>query len=231
MKNTTGPGGVTELVNPFHVYIVNPTDPNTGGAYPNGGVTQPQLAAAQRFVNFLTGATGASGAGSTGLTGQVTYTPEFQNELGTYLGGTPPLSPAGPITADAFPQVTAAAPGTGQTTVGTGSAQTVSAVLKYAPPPSPAIAGIPYFFEESTDNGATWSNLTSTVPCAGGTAGLSCSSGASVGTVTATITVPAHTTALIRLFTPRFDDSTLAPIGTWFSPVNDRADFGKVVTP
>jgi ABC-type tungstate transport system permease subunit len=212
--NTTGPGGVTELVNPFHAYIVNPTDPTTGsgGVYPFGAT--PNVTAATRFVNFLTGATGASGAGSTGLSGEVTYKPEFQDELNTYLSGS--IFPNGPIREDAFPVLppSSVTPALGQNVpVVHGTNITVKATLTYGPPPSPAIVSMPYSLQEST-NGGAWTTLTT-----GGTGNSNAS-----GVVTGTFQL-AHMgdKAQIRLFTPRFDDSSIA---TFFSPDNDQKDFG-----
>jgi len=77
-NSASAPGGVTELVNPFHAYILNPVDPATGGAYPNR--TTPNAAAATLLLNFLTGASN----GST-VTGKTDFSPAFQNSLPTYL--------------------------------------------------------------------------------------------------------------------------------------------------
>jgi ABC-type tungstate transport system permease subunit len=210
-KNTTGPGGTTELINPFHAYIVTAINPTAG----SGGVYQtgitPNVTAATRFVNFLTGATGASGAGSTGLSGEVTFPMAFQDALSTYL----PQAPAstGPIFKDAAPTVTNASPGQNQTiNVVHGTTLHVSANLVYAPPPTPAVSGIPYSLQESTNGSATWTVIGS---ANSGTTGL----------ITGSFSLPSSgDTAKVRLFTPTFDDTSVA---TRFSPNNDSLDFGS----
>jgi ABC-type tungstate transport system permease subunit len=207
-KNAAGTtGGVTELINPFHAYIVTPINPKpgSGGIYPSGLV--PNVTAATRFVNFLTGATGASGA-----TGHQTFTPEFQNELSTYLapaGTTPVFNP------DAFPQLISPVP-----------TQSVSAKLIYAPS-SPAggspITSIPYKINMSTNGGTTWTTV------AAGTFPGSVSS--STGAVKATATMPATsgTTVKLQLSTPVYNDSADG-FATQFSPYENNVDLGSFIT-
>ncbi|MEA2371079.1 MAG: tungstate transport system substrate-binding protein [Solirubrobacteraceae bacterium] len=209
-------GGVTELINPFHAYIVTPINPKpgSGGVYPSGLV--PNVTAATRFVNFLTGATGASGA-----TGHQTYTPEFQNELSTYL------SP-GIFHPDAFPQLIAPVPTPSGSphTVAAGSAQAVSAKVIYAPT-SPAggspITSIPYKINMSTDGGTTWTTVTTGV--------FAGSLSSATGAVKATATMPAThgTTVKLQLSTPVFDDSADG-FATRFSPYENNVDLGSFIT-
>lgn len=219
-NNATGTtGGVTELINPFHAYIVTPIDPKaaSGGVYPSG--VTPNVTAATRFVNFLTGATGASGA-----TGHQTYTPEFQNELSTYL------APSGPpiFVSDAFPQVLSPIPTPSGSphSVLHGSAQAVSAKLIYAPS-SPAggspITSIPYKINMSTDNGTTWTTVTT------GTEPGNVSTAA--GAVKATVTMPGTTgtTVKLQLSTPVYNDSADG-FATQFSPHEDTVDLGSYIT-
>lgn len=218
MAGTTG--GVTELINPFHAYIVTPINPKPGsaGVYPSG--VTPNVTAATRFVNFLTGATGASGA-----TGHQTYTPEFQNELSTYLApsGTTPI-----FNSDAFPAVIAPVPtpkGSPHSVLHS-SLQTVSAKVIYVPESldggSP-ITGIPYKINMSTDNGTTWTTVTAGVY----TGSLSTTSGA----VKATATMPATvgTTVKLQLSTPVYNDS-VDGFSTQFSPHENNVDLGSFIT-
>jgi ABC-type tungstate transport system permease subunit len=210
-RNALGPGGTSELVNPFHAYIVTPIDPaaGSGGIYPSG--VTPNVTAATRFVNFLTGATGASGAGSTGLSGEVTFPEAFQDSLSTYLpSGGGGLS-GGPIVKDASPTVKNAVPSGVNTPVAHGATIHVSANLVYAPPPTPAVSGIPYSFQESYNNSSTWTVIGS------GNSGTT-------GLVTGSFTLPnLGDTAQIRLWTPSYLDN---PVATLFSPHNDQLDFG-----
>jgi ABC-type tungstate transport system permease subunit len=209
-------GGVTELINPFHAYIVTPIDPKpgSGGIYPSGLV--PNVTAATRFVNFLTGATGASAT-----TGKMTYTPEFQNELSTYLapaGTTPIFHP------DAFPQVIAPvpAPSGSPHVVPDGSMQTVSAKLIYAPS-SPAggtpIKSIPYIVNMSTNGGTTWTTVGSGSTNASGTV-----------SVTATMPGTSGTTVNLQISTPVYNDLADPAFATQFSPHEDNVDLGTFKT-
>jgi ABC-type tungstate transport system permease subunit len=209
-------GGVTELINPFHAYIVTPIDPKpgSGGIYPSGLV--PNVTAATRFVNFLTGATGASAS-----TGHMTYTPEFQNELSTYLapaGMTPIFHP------DAFPQVIQPNPApTGSPhSVAHGSAQPVSATLIYAPSSlaggSP-IKSIPYTVNMSTNGGTTWT-----------TVGSGSTNAAGHVSVTATMPATVGTTVSLQISTPVYNDLADPSFATQFSPHEDSVDLGTFKT-
>jgi tungstate transport system substrate-binding protein len=76
-NSATAPGGQNELINYFHVYIINPAKPNEQNV---------NLTAAKDFVAFLT-------------------SPTFQNQLSSYLDDT--SDPAGaPFKADASPIIT-----------------------------------------------------------------------------------------------------------------------------
>lgn len=134
-NSSTAIGGSTELVNPFHTYILKALDPvTTGGTYPSG--VTPNVAAATRFVNYIT-------------------------DRGFQLGVVPTYLP-GAFTADAFAQqlTGTAVPAKGSSVpVATGSVQTLKAVFYYAPPPSPRIGGLPFQFQDSTNGGSTWTNV------------------------------------------------------------------------
>ena len=79
-NSASAPGGAFELINYFHVYIINPAKPNE----------TVNLPAAQDFVNFLT-------------------SPTFQSQLKNYLptgdpGGPPFVADASPnLTASGIP--------------------------------------------------------------------------------------------------------------------------------
>ena len=76
-NSASAPGGADELINYFHVYIINPNKPNE----------QVNVPAAQDFVNFLTGAA-------------------FQSQLKTYLDSTADAAVGGPpFVADASPAI------------------------------------------------------------------------------------------------------------------------------
>ncbi len=206
-NSSTAVGGPTELLNPFHAYIVTAIDPATGGNYPFGA-TQPNVTAATRFVNFLTGATGASG-----VSGKETFTPAFQNAITSYLatdnGGNPIFHP------DAFPQAVSQAPLPAGGSVRVNHPFTLHANLVYSPADPtlghPVVA-IPYSFNVSTDNGATWTSVGHGVS---NTAGL----------VSVNYTPTATGTVLVQLFTPTFNQTNIA---TKFSPYENTASFGPL---
>ena len=205
-NSASAPGGITELVNPFHAYILNPVDPATGGAYPNG--TTPNTTAGEALLNFLTGATGASTK-----TGKTNYSPVFQNSVASYL------APPQVFTPTAFAALSNTAPAKGTVVhVGTGTKETVSATLNYAVPSpnSTLIVGMPYTFEMSTNSGSTWAVI--------GT-GTTNSSGVATAT---TKKITTGETAEIQLVMPTYDDSTFA---TQFSPNTDIAAFGTFTSP
>ena len=145
-NSATAPGGVTELVNPFHAYILNPAK-----TYPNG--ITPNVAAATRFVNFLTGAGGASTQ-----TGKLDYSPVFQSSLAAYL------APPQVFTSSAFAALSSTVPAKGTVDhVASGTKVNVQATLSYAVPQpvgtSALIVGMKYTFNESTNNGSTWTTI------------------------------------------------------------------------
>jgi len=122
----------------------------------------------------------------------------------------------GPIVSDAFPLPHRPYPSGANTPVADGAVETVYATLEYAAPPSPAIVGIPYSLQSST-NGGAWTVLT----------GGSGNSG-TTGLITGSVTVPAGKTVQIRLFTPTFGDT---PIATQFSPKNNQSNWGSFTAP
>jgi tungstate transport system substrate-binding protein len=203
-NSASAPGGVTELVNPFHLYILNPAK-----TYPNG--VTPNVAAATRLANFLTGATGASTQ-----TGKMDYSPVFQNSLAGYL------APPQVFTASAFAALSATAPAKGTTVhVTPGHTYSVSATLSYAVPQAGGasaalISGMPYEFDESTNGGSTWSVIGT------GTTGAS-------GVASATTpALSSGQTMNIQLVMSTDDDSTLA---TQFSPNTNAVAFGTLKSP
>jgi len=207
-NSASAPGGVTELVNPFHAYILNPVDPATGGAYPNG--TTPNAAAATLLLNFLTGATNGSST-----VGKTDNSPVFQNSLAGYL------APPQVFTSSAFAALNPTVPAKGTVVhVAAHGTVTVSATLSYAVPQptgtSPLIIGMPYTFEQSVNAGKAWTVI--------GT-GTSNSSGVATAT---TKKVSSGQTVEIQLVMPTYDDSAFA---TQFSPNTDIAAFGTIQSP
>jgi tungstate transport system substrate-binding protein len=222
-NSATAIGGTTELVNPFHVYIVNPVDPATGGTYPGGPSFQPNVANALRLVNWITGVSGSAGisgggTGPSGPTGPLNST--FQNSvIPHYLS----LTGNGPLTGDAYPTVVSASPGQSQTVHSAGANVTVTGSLRYGPPPNLAVVGMPYQLQISINSGASWTVISS----GGATSGAG---GAITGTVTPA-EVPSGDTATIRLVEPGPYDDTDTGIKSQFSPYNDTVDFGKITNP
>jgi ABC-type tungstate transport system permease subunit len=219
-----GIGGVTELINPFHAYIVTPIDPKpgSGGVYPSGLV--PNVTAATRFVNFLTG--GPTSGAATGSTLPTTYPPVFQKQLEGYLatdnGGQAIFHP------DAFPIVNtgSANPAKGtQSLVTSGGTGTVAGTLVYGPPTQPPLSApinnLPVKIYLSTNGGTSWSLATST------------STGAHTGAFSVSVPIPAGlatgTVITIDVATAVFDDSADG-YATRFSPYDNIYDWGTFKT-
>ncbi|MEA2264989.1 MAG: tungstate transport system substrate-binding protein [Solirubrobacteraceae bacterium] len=120
-------GGQNLLINPFSAYIVNPAGPLPGGS------PAPNVAAATRFLDFLT-------------------SPAFQAAVDTFPTTTDPA-----FHADAFPAVSLAPPL--PPTALAGSALTIQATLTNKLPGSPPINGMPVQLQQSTDGGRTYANL------------------------------------------------------------------------
>src|SRR5262249_35546541 len=113
-------GGQTLQTNYFHAYVVS-----NARTYPNGIV--PNVAAGQRFVNYL-------------------VSPTAQSAIGIYPTA---LTPAG--TPDAVPAASYTAP----THAAANSNISITANLKYAAPPKPVLAGVPNVqLQRSVNNGA-----------------------------------------------------------------------------
>jgi ABC-type tungstate transport system permease subunit len=218
---TTVVGGVTELINPFHAYIVTPTNPKpgSGGVYASG--VTPNVTAATRFVNFLTG--GPTNTGPN-ITPGSTDPPVFQQSLTSYLatdnGGNQVFFP------DAFPDVK---PGSAQPTVSGSphtvahsSTQTVAGTLVYGPPNQPPLSapinGIPVNVYSSTNGGSTWTLAHSTTTGAN-------------GQFTTSVTMPATvgTTVILDVTTPTYND-THNNYSTQFSVFENKTDYGSFKT-
>jgi ABC-type tungstate transport system permease subunit len=144
-NGSSAPGGRYELINYFHAYIVSP---NTGN---------PNLTAAEDFINFLT-------------------SPAFQSKVGTYLASTGD-SDGAPFVADASPIITAAGL---PSTVAPNTAVTVSGNVANAEIGYPTLADEPVSVQEvaggldipisgataTTDNNGNYS-ITFTPPSSG----------------------------------------------------------------
>jgi tungstate transport system substrate-binding protein len=144
-NSASAPGGMNELINYFHAYIINP---NVAGETVN-------LPAAQAFVAFLT-------------------SPAFQAQLKTYLDyTTDPGGP--PFRADASPVITAsgipatAAPGASVTVTGSvTNAEPGYPVLASQPVSvDETIAGVPVAIATSTTNASGAYSITFTPPSSG----------------------------------------------------------------
>ncbi len=117
-------GGKDLLINPFSVYIVNPAAVASR--------TTVNVAAAQRFVDFLT-------------------SKSFQDAVETFPTATDPA-----FHADAFPRVTVTTPLAATATAGTHL--TLSLNLANRQPGTPLVSGMPVQLQISHDGGAHWGN-------------------------------------------------------------------------
>lgn len=120
-------GGENLLINPFSAYIVNPAK------FPGPVPPTPNVAAATRFVDFLT-------------------SPSFQASVDTFPTT---IDPA--FRADAFAKV-ALSPAL-PATASTGSTVPIHATLTNKLPGAPAIQGLPVQLQQSTDGGTTYANV------------------------------------------------------------------------
>ena len=120
-NSASAPGGVNELINYFHVYIINPNATVVGGT-----TKEPvNLPAAEDFVNFLT-------------------SPYFQSQLKSYLDDTgDPQGP--PFVADASPIITDIGIPTRDSV---GKAVTVTGNVTNAEPGYPALSDVPVTVDE-----------------------------------------------------------------------------------
>lgn len=120
-------GGQNLLTNPFSAYIVNPA-----GSFPAGSPV-PNVAAATRFVDYLTSA-------------------GFQAAVDSFPTTTNPA-----FHADAYPKVTVspALPATALT----GTPITIHVTLTNKLPGATAISGMPTQLQQSTDGGTTFTNV------------------------------------------------------------------------
>jgi tungstate transport system substrate-binding protein len=125
LNSPTARGGENLLINPFSVYIVNPAKIAT--------TPKPDVAAATRFVNFLT-------------------SPGFQAAV---AGFPTSLDPA--FRPDAFPAltVTQALP----QTAAAGGTVTVGGTAANRLPGAAALIGLPVVLQRSTNGGASWSDV------------------------------------------------------------------------
>ena len=115
-NSASAPGGVNELINYFHVYIINPNATVVGGT-----TKEPvNLPAAQDFVNFLT-------------------SPYFQSQLKSYLDDTSDAQ-GPPFVADASPIITDIGIPTRDSI---GKAVTVTGSVTNAEPGYPVLSGEP----------------------------------------------------------------------------------------
>ncbi len=118
------PGGKDLLINPFSVYIVNPAAVSS--------LTSVDVAAAQRFVAFLTSS-------------------QLQAAVDSYPTATDPA-----FHADAFPSMTLASPLAATATAG--AHLTLSLAFANRMPGAPAVSGMPVQLQISHDGGAHWGN-------------------------------------------------------------------------
>lgn len=126
-------GGKDLLINPFSVYVVNPDAVR--------GLTTVNVAAAQRFVDFLTSA-------------------QFQNAVDSFPTATDPA-----FHADAFPRVTLTPPLA--PTAAAGGVVTFRLNLANKQPGTPAVNGMPVQLQQSTDSGRTWTDVGTAQPTDG----------------------------------------------------------------
>jgi tungstate transport system substrate-binding protein len=120
-------GGENLLINPFSAYIVNPAK------FPGPAPPTPNVAAATRFLDFLT-------------------SPSFQAAVDTFPTTTDPA-----FRSDAFASVTLS-PAL-QPTATAGSTVPINATLTNKLPGSPAINGLPVQLQQSTNGGTTFTDV------------------------------------------------------------------------
>lgn len=131
-NNDTGVrGGKDLLINPFSTYIVNPA-----ASFPGGSLT-PNVAAATRFVDFLT-------------------SQAFQDAVDTFPTTTDPA-----FRSDAYPAFTLVHGLPPTATAGT--AVHIDAIFKNKLPGAPAVDGLPVQLQKSTDGGSTYADVGSPI--------------------------------------------------------------------
>jgi tungstate transport system substrate-binding protein len=115
---STAPGGVDELINYFHAYIVSPSK------VPAAGVN---LTAAQDFISLLT-------------------SPSFQSQLASYLDNVSSDTGGPPFVADASPDITEL--GLQTEKLAAGKSVTVTGTVTNAEPGYPALSDVPVAIDE-----------------------------------------------------------------------------------